>query len=192
MADLSMLGGLNPVEPIDTADYPVAKRPAFQLPTKGVYQLQAPPSFPAEAFGRTQRTKALAISLEPTVIVGPTNAGFNIRKQKIYATTWKDKDTGKTVSGIGNYLVAHGVKATLNDEQALADAVESTAGQVYEAKVDWIAARGDFKVKGMENFPKNDDGTYQSWVTHPTELNEQGLPARVNAYLEITYFVPRS
>lgn len=189
MADLSKLGGLNPVEPVDLNDYPVQSKPSFQLPPKGRYQLQAPDSFPAEAFGRSQRSKALTIQIDPTIVDGPFT-GFTIKRQRISAATW-ERD-GKRVSQVGNYLTAHGVKAVLADEQAIADAVESTAGGVYTGDLDWRAARNGFEVKGMENFPKLADGTYQSWVTHPTEKDENGNPTRVLAYLDIVRFVPRS
>jgi hypothetical protein len=187
LADLSQLGGLRPVEPVDLETYVPTRKAKFQLPPRGTYTLQSPESFPAEAFGRS-KSGALSISIDPT-IVGPTNDGFQIRYQKIYSTTWKDK-SGRTVSGIGNYLAAHGVKGVLADEQALADAVEATAGRTYEAIIDWNARRNGFELKGMENFPKNEDGTYQSWVNHPDEKDEEGNPRRVFANLEIVYFIP--
>lgn len=189
MADLSQLGGLQPVEPLDLETYVSNRKAKFQLPKRGTYTLQAPESFPAEAFGRS-KSGALAVSIDPT-IVGPTNDGFKIRYQKVYSTTWKDK-SGRTVSGIGNYLAANGVKGTLADEQAIADAVESTAGRTFQAIIDWKANRNGFEVKGMENFPLNEDGTYQSWVDHPTEKDENGGPKRVFANLEIAYFIPAS
>lgn len=189
MADLSALGNLQPVEPLDLENYQANRKSKFQLPAKGKYTLQAPDSFPAEAFSRS-KSGSLAVTIDPT-IVGPSNAGFKLRYTKVYATTWKDK-SGRTVSGIGNYLISNGVKAVLADEQALADAVESTSGRIYEALIDWKAQRNGFEVKGMENFPKNEDGTYQSYVNHPTEVDEEGKPRRVFANLEIVYFIPAS
>lgn len=186
MADISHLGGLQPVEALDLTNYAENRRQTFQLPGKGRYTLQAPESFPAEAFGRSKKG-ALSVQIDPT-IVGPTNAGFTVKRQKIYASTWQ-RD-GKTVSQIGDYLIANGIRTVLNDEQELANAVESTAGKIYEADLDWRASRGGFEVKGMENFPKLSNGTYQSWVTHPTEKDENGNAVRVLAYLEVVRFHP--
>lgn len=193
MADLSALGQLKPVEPLDLENYVVNRKAKFQLPTKGKYTLQSPESFPAEAFTRS-KSGALGIDISPTII-GPTNDGFKIRYQRVYSTTWKDK-SGKTVSGIGNYLAAHGVKGTFNDEQQLADAVEATAGRTYEAILDWKARKGQWELSGMENFPTAADGTKQSYVLadgkdgRPLENDEQGEPKRIFANLDIVYFIP--
>lgn len=186
MPDISALGNLQPVETLDLENYAANRKSSFSLPAKGRYTLQAPDTFTSEAFSRTKKGK-LAVEISPT-IVGPTNDGFKIRYQKVYSSTWQ-RD-GKTVSGIGDYLNASGVRAVISDEQQLADAIESTAGRVYEADIDWRAQRNGYEVKGMENFPRNDDGSYQSWVEHPTEKDEEGKPRRVFANLEIVRFLP--
>lgn len=186
MPDISALGGLQPVEVLDLENYAVNRKSSFSLPAKGTYTLQAPDGFTAEAFTRTKKGK-LAAEISPTIL-GPTNEGFKIRYQKVYSSTWQ-RD-GKTVSGIGDYLNANGVRVVISDEQQLADAVESTAGNVYQADIDWRAQRNGYEVKGMENFPKLEDGSYQSWVEHPTELDEEGRKRRVFANLEIVRFIP--
>lgn len=186
MADISALGNQQPVEVLDLENYAVNRKSTFSLPAKGRYTVQAPDAFPAESFSRSKNKGSLAVDISPTIL-GPTNEGFKLRFIKVYNSTWQ-RD-GKTVSGIGDYLAANGVKAVLKDEQAIADAVESTAGRTYQVDIDWRAQRSGLEVKGMESFPKNPDGTYQSWVSHPTEKAEDGSPKRVFANLEITNFV---
>lgn len=195
MADLSHLGGLNPVEQLDLDNtYPGAKESTFQLPAKGRYTLRAPDSFPTAAFGRTKKG-ALSVQIDPT-IAGPTNEGFTVRFTKISGKAF-DRD-GKKVSQIGDYLTSHGYKGVLRSEQDMADAVEATAGQVYEAKLDWRAynKRTGWSLEGMERFPRNADGTYQSWVVDPSEVgkvDENGRPLRVLANLQIPFggFIPQ-
>jgi hypothetical protein len=187
MADLSHLGNLNPTEPLDLENYADNKESVFRLPAKGRYTLQAPDTFPAAAF---QRTKAnnLSIQIDPT-IVGPTNEGFQLRFTNISAKPFA-RD-GKTVSQVGDYLRACGFKGTLRNEQEIADAIEITAGTVYEAKLDWRAySKSGFQLQGMERFPKLPDGSYQSWVPDPTLKNEDGSALRVRAKLIIDRFIP--
>lgn len=102
-----------------------------------------------------------------------------------------DRD-GQKVSQVGDYLKSCGFKGKLNNEQAIADAVESTAGGVYEAKLDWRGynKRTGWSIEGMERFPRNADGTYQSWVVDPSEVgktDENGRPLRVLANLTIPF-----
>jgi hypothetical protein len=190
MADISALGGLQPIETLDLGNYADRKESSFQLPTKGRYTVQAPSSFPAAAFGRTKKTGALSAQVDPT-IVGPTNAGFTIRFTKVSATTFKRN--GQTVSQVGDYLRACGFNGTLSNEQEIADAVESTAGATYDVKLDWRVynSRTGFQLEGMERFPKNADGSHQPWVNDPVETNpETGEPVRLRANVVVTEYIP--
>lgn len=192
MADLSALGQLQPIEPLTLDQYVDVKESTFRLPAKGRYQVRAPEGFPAESFSRTQKTKALSVQIDPT-IVGPTNEGFTIRFTKVSATPFKRDN--QTVSQLGDYLRAVGITGTLKTEQDLADAVEATANRVYEVDIDW---RGyskkdgiEFKVEGMESFPQLADGTRQSWINHPRLKDEEtGEPLKVRANLNVTKYVP--
>lgn len=173
MADLSHLGGLNPVEQLDLdSTYPEARnepKTSFSLPPAGVYTLRAPDTFPAAAFSRT-KANVLSVQIDPT-IVGPTHEGYTVKFVKLSAKPWKDK-SGATISQVGDYLRACGFKGILRSEQDIADAIESTAGRVYQAKLDWRAynKRTGYAIEGMTKFPKNEDGTYQSWVIDPAEV----------------------
>jgi hypothetical protein len=205
MADLSHLGGLQPVETLSSSEYPVNKEKEFRLAPKGTYTLQAPEQFPAAAFSRT-KAGALQIQIDPTV-VGPTNEGQVIKFQKISAKSFL-RD-GKNASQVGDYLVAMGWSGSLSDEQSIADAVESTAGRTYQAKLDWRGynKRTGFTIQGMERFPKNTDGSYQPYIIDPAEVDpdaskaagklvgkkdDNGKELRVYANLEIPFggFVP--
>lgn len=187
IADLSHLGGLNPVESLDLANYADNKESTFRLPVKGRYTLQTPTSFPPAAFSRT-KGGALSIQIDPT-IVGPTNEGLTVRFTKVSAKPFK-RD-GVTVSQVGDYLRSCGFKGTLSDEQQIADAVETTAGSIYEAKLDWRAySKSGFSLQGMERFPKLPDGSYQSWVEDPTAKDESGNALKVRANLIVDRFIP--
>jgi hypothetical protein len=190
MADLSHLGGLNPVEALDLENYADNKEKvsSFRLPPKGVYTVQAPDSFPAAAFSRT-KAGSLQIQIDPT-IVGPTNEGFTVRFTKVSAKPFK-RD-GVTVSQVGDYLRSCGFSGVLADEQSIADAVEATAGAIYEAKLDWRAySKSGFSLQGMERFPKLADGSYQSWVEDPTLKDENGNPVKVRANIIVDRFIPQ-
>lgn len=195
MADLTHLGGLNPVEALDFANYADNKESTFRLPPKGVYTLRAPDSFPSAAFTRT-KAGSLQIQIDPT-IVGPTHEGFTVRYVKVSTKTFERNKT--LVSQVGDYLRAHGFNGTLTDEQSIADAVEATAGLTYQAKLDWKSynKRTGWAIEGMEKFPKNADGTYQSWIIDPQEAgktDEQGRQLRVlaNLFIPLGGFVPAS
>lgn len=159
---------MNAVEPLNLENYADVKESTFRLPAAGKYTLRAPDSFPTASFGRT-KAGALSIQVDPT-IVGGDHDGFQIRFVKV---SGKQFDRGgQKVSQIGDYLRATGFKGTLKDEQAQADAVESTAGAVYEAKLEWRAYNGKtgFSLEGMTRFPKLTEGEgYQSWVSDPND-----------------------
>lgn len=189
MADLSGLGNLVTVDPLSLGDsYPEARRSTFQLAPKGTYTVQAPDSFPTEAFGASQ-AGYLTAQIDPTIVDGP-HAGFQLKYQRVSAKPFQRK--GETASIAGDYLIACGFRGNLNSPQDIADAIEATAGTTYEVKLDWRAEnyQTKFKVEGMENFPRNADGTYQSWVEDPTSTNPDGTPKRLMARLFIREFIP--
>lgn len=195
MADLSQLGGLEPTSMLDANTYKTQSTGAFILPAAGRYTLRSPESFPATSFGKTQAGK-LSIRIDPT-IAGPTSEGLTVRFTNISAKVFQ-RGSGEA-SMIGDYLKAVGYQGNIpGDPQALADLVEQTAGAQYEAILEWEARHGGFggfKLKGMSKFPQNADGTYQSWVNHPTEtvLNDAGekVPLRLRANLVVDRYIPR-
>lgn len=195
MADLSHLGGLNPVESLDLANYSEVKEKesSFRLPPKGVYSVQAPSDFPTAAFSRT-KAGSLQVQIDPT-IVGPTNEGYLIRFVKISAKVFERNK--KMASQVGDYLIACGFRGTLANEQEIADAIESTAGAIYQAKLDWRAynKRTGWSLEGMERFPKLQDGSYQPWTVDPAEVgktDDEGRQLVVFANVVIPFggFIP--
>lgn len=186
MADISILSGLAPVEQIDLDSYPVNQKKSFQLPKRGVYTLQAPAAFPSEAFG-VSKAGALTVTIDPT-IVGPTNEGYQLRFTKVSAKVYKRN--GENVSQLGDYLNACGIKGVFKTPQDLADAAEATANVTFQAELDWRGFKDGFEIEGMTNFPKNEDGTYQGWVDHPTAKDAEGRAVRVFANLYIRNFIP--
>lgn len=202
VADISHLGNLQPIEPLDMENYADNKESTFQLPPKGRYTLRTRESFPQDALGST-KGGALSIAVDPT-IVGPTNEGFNIRFTKVSAKTFKRG--AKTASQAGDYLRSCGVKGVkLDDNQAVADAVVETANALFPADLDWRAYNGNtkFAVEGMERFPSDGNGGHLPWYPDPIEfevdpatgevkLDSDGnkMPKRLRANVVVSRYVP--
>lgn len=194
MADISHLGGLNPIEQLDIdGTYPVAKESTFQLPPKGLYTLRAPDSFPTAAFGLTKNGD-LSAQVDPTIVANSNGSsvgeGQIVRFVKVSNKLFK-RGT-QLVSQMGDYLSACGFIGSLKTQDDWANAVESTAGVTYPAKLDWRAynKRTGFSVEGMERFQKKEDGTYQSFIIDPAEvgkLDENGRQLVVFANLTIPF-----
>lgn len=154
--------------------------------------MRAPESFPSAAFGRT-KAGALSISVDPTIISEP-HVGFTIKFTKVSAKPFRRDN--KVVSQVGDYLRACGFNGVLGNEQQIADAVETTVGAVYQAKIDWRAynTKTGFQLQGMERFPKLTDGTgYQSWIEDPTPgaVDENGAKYKVRANIVVDRFLPQ-
>lgn len=198
MADISHLGTLQPLEPIDLDLYPAAQQGTF--PKKGRYTLRAPERIGDEAFSASQ-SNYLKAQIDP-VIVGPSHNGYVVRYVSLSAKPYK-RTIGRrgtpnekviTVSQLGDYLRACGIKGVLpTDPAALADLVERTAGATFLADLDWRARNKNTgrEVRGMENFPSDGNGGHLPWFTDPDDLDpETKEPRRVRAFLEIVRFVP--
>lgn len=184
MPDIAALGELKAIEPLDLENYQDNQKSKFALPRKDTYTLQAPSKF---VYGRTTNGD-LSVDVSSTVL-GPTNEGFQLRFQKISSKPFANQ---KSISQIGNYLRAFGIKQKFTTEQELIDAIETTAGQNYLAVLDREAnhyATG-FKLRGEANFPKDANGEPQSWVEHPTEKDEKGEPLRLRANAFVAKYVP--
>lgn len=206
MADISHLGALLPIEPLDMENYADNKESNFQLPKKGRYTVRAPEQFSAASFDRAKKApNALLISVDPT-IVGPTNEGLNLRFTKVSAKTFK---RGTSVaSQAGDYLRACGIRGVkLDNEQAIADAVEQTANRILEVDLDWRAYNKNtqFSVEGMERFPSDGQGGFLPYYADPTDfeldattgepvLDKDGnkVPKRLRANLVVTRYIPAS
>lgn len=185
MADLSALGVLNPTEPLDLDMYPESK--GFSLPEAGQYTVQAPDGFPPAAFSRT-KAGALSVQVDPKII-GPTHEGHQLRFIKVSAKTFRRGNL--PASQLGDYLKACGVSGKFTNEQELADAVDQTANKAYQVEIDWRAYYKDgWSLEGMKRFPRLEDGTYQSWVQHPTATDDEGNPVRCRANLIVTRYIP--
>lgn len=188
------LGNLQPVD-IDLDSYAeAAPKSSFRLPPAGRYTLRAPDSFTSEAFSATG-TGALSARVDST-LVSSEQAGFVIRYQRVSAAPFKNDPN---TSWMLRYLKACGVSGRISSVQDLADAVASTAGRTYEAELEWVAQDRStgFVVKGMKSFPQLSDGTYQSWVPHPTltqrnERTGQDEPKRCWANIEVKRYITPS
>lgn len=195
MADLSHLGGLNPVDQLDlSGTYPSTQKKAFQLPPKGVYTLRVTDTFTPESITRT-KGGALQFQIDPTIADGPYE-GKQLRFTKISAKTFARKSG--TASQVGDFLKACGFTGVLRSEQEIADAVEATAGSYFEALVDWKGynKRTGWSIEGMEKFPKNPDGTHQPWITDPAEVGkkddeDRDLRVFANLYIPLGGYITK-
>lgn len=192
-ADISALGDLNPVEPLELEDGVYKDQlEAPPLPKKGEYVVQAPESFSAAAFGKTQ-AGFLSASIDPK-IVGPTNEGYTIRFTKVSAKTYKRG--GVNVSQLGDYLRATGRRTQVgSDAQAQANAVAETANQTYRIEGDWKAYDkvSKWSVEGMEKFPSDGNGGYEPWIPSPTTKDEiTGKPVMLRAQFFVKRFLAAS
>lgn len=188
MADISALGELKAVEPLDLENYADNKE-FTPIPKAGRYTVRAPESFPPTAFGRT-KAGSLSCSIDP-VVIGPTNEGFTLRFTKVSAKTFQRG--GVNVSQLGDYLRAVGFRGKLQDEQAQADAVEQTANQMYQVDLDWRAynTKTGYSLEGMERFPSDGNGGHLPWAEDPNAKDEQtGEPVRLRAQVIVKRFVP--
>lgn len=193
MADISNLN-LAANEPLNLDDYAtIGGGGGSKFPRKGRYTLRAVESFPSEAFG-TSKAGALTVQIDPT-IVGPTNEGKQMKFTRISAKAFSRG--GKSVSQVGDYLKACGVAGSLSNPQAIADAVEQTAGAIFEADLDWRAYGKEsdgsvVELDGMENFPVREDGSHIPYVESKTVTDETGAPKKFWANLQIQRFHPRA
>lgn len=191
-ADISNLGQLNSSEPLDLSIYKPSQE--FRLPPAGRYIVRAPERFDATSFGKSN-SGFLKAQVDPTIVGTvdgqPIGQGMKIRFVSVSAKSWKNKQ-GENESQLGRYLKACGLNGDVpGDPQAQADAVEQTANRTYNVYVDWKArnSRTGYTVEGMSNFPKLADGTHQSWVEDPEEIDPQtGRKVRLRANLTVTRF----
>jgi hypothetical protein len=196
-ADISALGVLKPIDPLDLDDSVYQDSQDFPPPPpKGKYTARAPENF---SFGRTQ-AGALSANLDP-IIVGPTNEGFICRFTKASGKVFQRK--GANVSQIGDYLRAFGIKTKLTSEADQIEAVESTANMVCSIEGDWRAYNKNtkFQLEGMEKFPSDNNGGHFPWYDDPndTEKDEAGnvvtdaqgkpVPKRLRANFYVRRFV---
>lgn len=183
--NISELGNLVPVDNLDLDTYADVKDKRFKLPTKGRYTVRAPETF---EFGKT-KAGHLKATINPRIVGGEFD-NFEIRFASISAKPYER--SGGKVSQFGDYLRACGRKGALpGTPQELADAVAATAGQTYSVDIDWKAYNGvtGMEVKGMQNFPTDEEGEPQSWIEDPQDVDENGTPKRLRANLEIRRFL---
>jgi len=184
MPDISALGELKDIQPLDLENFKEVQKPRFTFPRKGTYTLQAPESF---TYSRTNNGD-LSVDVSSTVL-GPTNEGLKLRFQRLSAKPFANQPE---ISQVGMYLRAFGIKQKFTNEQELIAAIESTANRPYQAVLDreanHFATR--FVLRGEDKFPKDENGEPQSWVEHPTELGADGKePLRLRANVVVTKYV---
>ena len=192
VVDISALGNLEPVAPIDLSVIPEVPKKTFTFPRAGVYTVVAPDVIPSEAFGKTQAGN-LSARVDPKV-VGPSNEGYEIRFTNLSAKVYQDPRTGLETSQVAQYLQAFGITEELTgDPQQAANLIASTAGQTAEVYADWVAEHRPtkYKVSGMKNFPPDGNGGFVPYIEHPEQKDAEGNALRLRANLVIKRWIAR-
>ena len=184
MADISQLGDLRPVEPLDLENY-ADNRELAPLPKAGVVTLQAPDTFPPVT--RSQKSGAMLVQIDPKIV----DTNYQIKFVKVSAKAFQRG--GKTVSQLGDYLRACGVTGKFQSEAEQAEAVDMTANRTYQAEVDWKVwnKATQTEILGMEKFPSDGAGGHEPYY-YTGEKDENGNPIKLRANLVITRFIPAS
>lgn len=189
-ANIADLSNLQAGDPLDHDIYVDAKEMA-PPPPKGEYIFRAADKI---TLGATQQN-FLSAQTDPTII-GPTNEGYQVRFTKVSAKPFKRGQA--TVSQLGDFLRAvfgpSCPRPRTVPEQT--DAATSTASRTFRATGDWEAYDKETKwtLKGMENFPKNADGTFSPSVEVPDSGNKElNIPARkIRANFKIDRYITAS
>lgn len=202
MADLSHLGDLVPSEAIDLDALTPVKASGSggrPVPPPGRYTVRAPESFPATSFGRS-KAGALLSQIDPTVVGGDFD-GYNIRFVKVSAKPFQQRrkidgvEKSETTSQVAQYLKACGQRGTMPTmPQDIANAVERTAGQLYEIETDWKVwdkfSQVEYTLReNPDMFAKDDAGNALPFIT---VKDSDGNDFRLRANVEITRFISAS
>lgn len=166
--------------------------------------MRAPESFPDTAFSAS-KAGALLSQIDPTVVGGEFD-GYQIRFTKVSAKPFQQRrkvngtEVTETTSQVAQYLKACGRSGAMpTHPQDIANAVEQTAGQLYEVETDWKVWDKDNQVeytlrKNPDVFAKDEDGNVLPFIVRKNAdgspmLDESGKPMRLRANVEITRYI---
>ncbi len=180
----------------NTYDLGAASKPQKAFPPKGQYLLRIPTLKPGltndapDSIFKTGNEQQLKAELGPLHIIGGPTDGFELR----FCTISNKRYSNRNASQMGDFLLAAHSPFRPQDEAQWKQAVLATSGGVVEAGCDWDAYDKVSKkslCEGMENFPKNADGSYQRWIDVADATAPNGK-RRVWANLRVVYFrIPR-
>lgn len=184
MIDISDLGLVEP-DQVEWDKYEEGGKP---LPPKGEYTLKAPAAFNKEDFTKGAAGQ-LIVKVDSEIVEGPY-AGFKLRYQTVSAKKYSNRNASQA----GDYLRACGIVAQPKTNAEYAAAIQSTAGRVYRAQLDWSAydSPTKYEVKGWENFPDNETGGKKGFVLHPERKDEAGQPIRLPARVQVSRYVSKA
>lgn len=106
---------------------------------------------------------------------------YEMRYQRVSTKKWPSRES----SSILDYLKAHGITARPSTNAEYQALVSSTLNRPFRAVVDWRAydKASQETVKGMEQFPKRADGSFQPWITA-----KGGGDTKVFANVEVKFY----
>jgi hypothetical protein len=154
---------LGTVDEIDYATYdPKAAgqvRTSFRLPPEGVVVTGQV----ADVVTITKNNSGyLNISAGPVQILDETYKGARVQYADFSAKRWKNQNTSFALQ----FLAACGIDARPTTPEEYKQLAEACAGRTFQFTVQWRGKNPDTGelIEGMENFPQNEDGTYQSMI----------------------------
>ena len=166
----------------DPEQWDAYDKPRPMVPS-GRVTLKAPDEVKIEADG----DGFMRALLDPVQIVdAPPGYRDQIRFERVSS---KPRERGRLAgtSRMTDYLLATGTEPVRSsDPEEWEAALRGTAGQFFEAFIDWRAYDSDTQetlAESMEDFPTNGDGLKQSWITNPK------TGRRVAAQYRVRYFI---
>jgi len=187
VSDINETEGLKAPDPVDFENYDDAGGGGQKivLPPRGVYSLL--PTEPPKV-GKT-KDGYLQVELTPLELIPP---GTPWEVQKInYTRVNTKKWPNKNANGFADYLRSHGYDGKPTSNEEYQGAAEALVGHPAQAVVDWEAYCKEcrYTLKGMEKFPKNEDGTYEQRVKCPNCSTAEN-PKWIFANARVVAFVP--
>jgi hypothetical protein len=168
-------------DPIATEKYVDAGKTVIPIPPRGTYTLQC---VKVDKWEATADQYLQAILTHKVVSPGSPWDGHDIRFHRINTKKWPNREG----SSMADYLRAHGVPTLPTNNAGYQAAVDALVGRSFEAGTDWeiYSTEHNVKLKGMENFPKGQDGQPQPFTASATTPDK-----RVYANARIIFLVSK-
>lgn len=175
---------LKPPDPIE-GEYEDGSSGQVILPPRGAYTL-LPTAVPE--FGATKEGY-LQANVTPLVVLDPGKGwdGHEIRFTRVNTKKWPQRNA----NGFADYLRSHGYQGVPRSNEEYRQAAESLTNHPAHGVVDWecYCKVCRYTLKGMEKFPKRDDGTYVQIINCPN-CSTAEQPVRLFANARVVAFTP--
>lgn len=146
------------------------------IPAAGTYTVVTPDNIEYDA-----KDGKLIAKLDPLKVIGPTNAGYEVRFTRISTKKYSNRNA----SPAGDYFKAHGLQTRPASQQDYLDAFQSTLGRPFQVDLDWEAYDKETRetiAKSMADFPDDGQGGKQRFIVNPATGNKVWANVRVKRY----------